>query len=155
MPDFRGAGAIRRWRALPREERRDLYAATWRLATAHALLRTAGLKRAQRLLGKPPRGARGRETGRDPTPWARRSRAIRRLAARLPGAHCLSRALCLWAWMRRRGLEPQLRIGIRTSPQGRILSHAWVEIDGEPVDDTPESIADCRPVNWPEPPFDS
>lgn len=145
--------AIRRWRALPREERRDLFAAAWRLVVAHAVLRLAGLKRAQRLLGRPPSGAPGRGGGRDTTAWTRRGRAIRRVAARLPGAHCLARALCLWAWMRRAGLSPELKIGIRPSGDGRVLSHAWVTLDGAPVDETPEAIADCRPVDWPAPPF--
>lgn len=119
---------------------------------AHSALRIGGLRRSQRLLGRRAGKSAAADPGLDA--WRRRSQAIRRIGARLPGAHCLARALCLWCWMRRAGLAPDLRIGIRPSPQGRILSHAWVELDGEPVDETPGGIADCRIVDWPEQPFE-
>ncbi|WP_376697516.1 lasso peptide biosynthesis B2 protein [Wenzhouxiangella sp. EGI_FJ10305] len=154
MADFLPARAIHRWRALPREERRDLIAAASRLPMAHAVLRITGLKKAQRLLGKPRSGASATKAQSDMALWMRRGKALRRLGARMPGVHCLSRALCLWAWMRRSGLDPDLNIGIRPSGSGRIFSHAWVTLDGSPVDETPESIADCKLVDWPKQPFD-
>jgi hypothetical protein len=48
---------------------------------------------------------------------------------------CLSRSIVLWRLLQRRGVPAEIRIGVR--PGGNPLAaHAWVEVDGEPVNDT-------------------
>ena len=72
-------------------------------------------------------------------PAAECVRAIRR--ARSYGlfrGNCLSQSLALLWMLRRAGHEARLRIGVKTEA-GRLLSHAWVELDGETVD--PAAIA--------------
>lgn len=43
-----------------------------------------------------------------------------------------------------------MRIGVDGLTTGASLAgHAWVEWDGEPVDDTREAIAHFLPLRWP------
>ena len=56
-------------------------------------------------------------------------------------AACLSRSLTLWWLLRRRGIESQLRLGVRKGEQG-LDAHAWVELAGQVVNDAAD-------VAWP------
>ena len=48
---------------------------------------------------------------------------------------CLTRSLLLGWLLRRRGVQSQLRIGVRFT-QGALDAHAWVECVGVPVNDS-------------------
>ncbi|MGB6199787.1 MAG: lasso peptide biosynthesis B2 protein [Candidatus Acidiferrales bacterium] len=48
---------------------------------------------------------------------------------------CLERSLVLWWLLRRRGLPAELRIGARKEG-ARFDAHAWVELDGEVLNDS-------------------
>jgi hypothetical protein len=63
--------------------------------------------------------------------------ALVNLAARhAPGpATCLTRSLLLRWLLRRRGVESDLRIGVKLD-QGRLDAHAWVEVVGVPINDS-------------------
>lgn len=47
---------------------------------------------------------------------------------------CLPQSLVLWWLLRRQGLAGELRIGVRPEP-GRLEAHAWVEFQGQPLND--------------------
>jgi hypothetical protein len=49
---------------------------------------------------------------------------------------CLTRSLLLIWLLGRRGVRSELRIGVRMI-EGGIDSHAWVEHEGKPINDTP------------------
>lgn len=49
---------------------------------------------------------------------------------------CLRQSLLVWWLLRRKGMPAELRIGVRT--QEGFTAHAWVEVDGQPVNDTPD-----------------
>jgi hypothetical protein len=49
-------------------------------------------------------------------------------------ATCLPRSLTLWWLLRRRGIESELRLGVRKDGDS-IVAHAWVECEGEVVGD--------------------
>jgi hypothetical protein len=51
--------------------------------------------------------------------------------------NCLSRSLTLWWLLRQQGLEGTLRIGTRFK-DGRFQAHAWVEYDGQPLNEEPQ-----------------
>ena len=65
-----------------------------------------------------------------------------RLVANRPviGAVCLGRSLTLWSMLRRRGVDAQLVIGAGLIADQELSAHAWVEVDGVPVND----VADVR-----------
>ena len=50
---------------------------------------------------------------------------------------CLTRSLLLVWLLRRRGVDTELRIGVRRI-EGGIDSHAWVEHEGRPINDPPD-----------------
>lgn len=50
---------------------------------------------------------------------------------------CLERSLLLWTLLRRRGIESELKIGVATE-ESTMRAHAWVEIDGEPINEQPQ-----------------
>jgi len=49
-------------------------------------------------------------------------------------ADCLEESLALWWLLRRNGIDPDFRIGVRTIT-GRFESHAWVEYQGMMLND--------------------
>jgi hypothetical protein len=68
-----------------------------------------------------------------------RARAVARMveAAARRGpcrATCLPRSLVLWWLLRRRGIDADLRIGVRKDA-GRLEAHAWVELRGAVLND--------------------
>ena len=44
-------------------------------------------------------------------------------------ATCLRQSLLVYWWLRRRGLAPELKIGVQRN-DGALDAHAWVELDG-------------------------
>lgn len=52
---------------------------------------------------------------------------------RLHDTSCVARSLLTWGLSTRRGIDADIIIGV--DPTTR-KAHAWVEVDGEPVDDT-------------------
>lgn len=48
--------------------------------------------------------------------------------------NCLQRSLVLWWLLRTQGVEGDLRIGVRKQ-EGRFEAHAWVEYEGEILND--------------------
>jgi hypothetical protein len=104
------------------------------LATVVAL-RLLGLKRWQATLARWTRtAARGERT--IPSAAIREApRLVHAAARRIVGADCcLPESLVLWALLRRRGLNPQLRLGVRRC-DARLQAHAWVEHEGLPLND--------------------
>lgn len=61
-------------------------------------------------------------------------------------AACLTRSLLLEWLLRRRGVPGQLRIGVRLD--GAALdAHAWVEVEGVPVNDKPDIAQHFAPFD--------
>ncbi len=54
------------------------------------------------------------------------------------GARCLGRSLVLWFMLRRRGVDADLVVGAEAPATGQLPAHAWVEVDGTPVNDAPD-----------------
>jgi len=50
---------------------------------------------------------------------------------------CLTRSLLLRWLLRRRGIASKLRIGVQLT-EGRLDAHAWVEVEGIPINDAPD-----------------
>jgi hypothetical protein len=63
-------------------------------------------------------------------------------------ANCLTRSLYLWLLLRRRGIDCQLRIGVRLTG-GVLDGHAWVEYAGVSVNDRADVSADFAPFGKP------
>jgi len=131
---------LSRLRQLPKPERQDLLPAFWRLLVARTAL-FFGIRRAAGWLS----GSKKRETELDLILWQRRALALKRVGGRIPGVACLTRALALRSWMRRQGLPAQMIIGVATA-QNTPDTHAWVETNGQPIDETPTNIQRFREI---------
>ncbi|MDP9170510.1 MAG: lasso peptide biosynthesis B2 protein [Acidobacteriota bacterium] len=68
----------------------------------------------------------------------RAQRIVQRVAG--VGGTCLVRSFALWAMLRRRGIQSDVRVGMRKT-DGRIEGHAWLEYKGRPVNETRAVIA--------------
>ena len=111
------------------------------LALFDAVLRVRGLERALRLarrLGRTDRIA----------PWSDAetelvAHRVALAAAFYPRrALCLEQSMALFVALRRAGAPAALRIGVRPLP---FAAHAWVEIAGRPVNESPDLILQLAP----------
>ena len=110
-----------------------LLAALWLLPLRHWTLRLRGFN------ATPPL-----KQNESPDPATKRRLVSRALwavdvASRrgLVAGTCLSRSLTLRDLLARRGIDTALRIGVSKELQ-RLSAHAWVEYEGEPLNDAPD-----------------
>lgn len=95
------------------------------------LLRARGMARTMAWLGR-----LGRRAERDPAALA--PREIARLvdaAASLLRAACLPRSLVLWHVLRHHSASAEVQLGVCRLADGSLSAHAWVELDGLPLND--------------------
>ena len=126
------AGRLRGWRALTWRERAQFTALVPALALVHAALALFGYVRTRRALERLSERAPRREPTDHDLAQARRLSELAAIAGRhgLVTATCLRQSLVVYAWLRRRGLDPELKIGVDrvgTVPD----MHAWVALAGE------------------------
>ncbi len=75
----------------------------------------------------------------------------------VPRATCLPQALAAESLLTRGGLPAELQIGVKKTPEGKLLAHAWVESEGQiVVGALPEGLGaytrlPTLPREWPEP----
>jgi hypothetical protein len=126
--------SLARWRALSSRQKRQLVLLTLALPATGALIRVLGFKRTANVCDR----IAGRRPVRKPT--ADEINAAEDLAtlAGIAGrrgpvsASCLRQALVVRAWLRRRGLDAQLKIGVKKNGDA-MDAHAWVELAGIPL----------------------
>lgn len=142
----------RHWHSLQPPERQALPTVCIALPLAWLGLRVFGLQRMHALIARRPLeavpGPRPAQqvpaaTAGAPLARAQRLGALVNLAARHGPwpATCLSRSLALQWLLRRRGIDGVLRIGVRKDG-GLLDAHAWVEVDGLPVNDLADVARD-------------
>ena len=126
---------LRQFAALSRAERSVLIRALTMLPLVDAQLRLRGWRHChQRLVAwarrQPPLEA-GRRLAPERVSWL-----VDRAARSVPrAASCLRRSLVLWALLERSGTPCSLRLGVRKKETGAIEIHAWVELDGVPLNE--------------------
>jgi hypothetical protein len=82
----------------------------------------------------------------DPLPRAIAASTALRGAIRVNpvAGKCLSQSIALWGLLRRQGIETDLRIGVSKADTqvafspNNFLAHAWLELDGHVINDSPE-----------------
>lgn len=132
---------LEQWLALAPWERRLLVGILLLLPTIGGALRVMGFNRTRALLERcasstPSPGATGGPPGAQET--ARRTARLVAIAASRGAyrATCLRQSLALWWLLKRRGINTQLRIGVRKEG-GALQAHAWVEHEGVPLGQGP------------------
>ena len=118
--------------AFSRAERRLLLASAFLLPLLAASVRVFGLARVMGWLACQPA-----ETRQSDTEAPALAALVDAAAHHLPMAcSCLTRSLLLDWMLRRRGFASELRIGVRLVG-GNLQAHAWVQLDGTPLNDAP------------------
>jgi len=141
----------RRWRGFTALEPGDrlLFLMLWgQLGMVSVLLHLLALRRTRRLLTylilRKPSDPAGIDQA---MAYAQRIRKLAWKASRhLPfDASCLHQYLLIWWSLRRRGLGAELRIGVDNREE--FLAHAWVELEGRLVNESPEVTEKYRPFD--------
>ncbi len=128
--------AYTRWRALSSHEQRLAAKSGVAIAASVVALRLFSVDRTLRMASRPIKGSTKNVIGEMVT-------AVERAGRYVPGATCLSKSLAL-AWMLRgKGVEADVRIGVKTA--GGFDAHAWVECDGATVGSVPPGYAAFDP----------
>lgn len=122
---------LRGWLALSWPGRGRMLLLMLGLPLIAAALRTLGYVKTRRWLEELSRV----EPGRTPTPAELDAAQDLAQLAAIAGRHgpvaatCLRQSLLVYWLLRRRGLAPELKIGVRKHGQ-RVDAHAWVELEG-------------------------
>lgn len=121
---------------LPPQERRALIESAAAMPLVQVSLGLIGFKRTFGVLS---RGAElfGRPAETFSMEQARRLARLVGAASRygLVEGSCLSRSLTLWWLLRTRRIDGRLCVGVRPGDRGP-ESHAWIELDGVPINDS-------------------
>lgn len=124
------------WHSLSKSDRAVVINAMFLLPVVATSLKAVGLRRTQSWLA---RGSPG-----PIVPPIEQTRAnVRRTAQMVAVAcrrqplrsSCLPRTIVLWSLLRRRGIATDVRIGARSNSQGEFQAHAWLEWNGEVLND--------------------
>ena len=124
------------WNSLSKSDRGLLMSAAFLLPIVAASLKTVGLRRTQSWLAG--------NTLAPMRPATEQTRADVRRAVHIVAAayrlhplpsSCLPRTVVLWSLLQRRGIGAEVRIGVRYNTQGQFESHAWLEWNGEVLND--------------------
>ena len=120
-----------RFVALPVYEQRLLVGLMAALPGIALLVRVRGVAGTAQLLERASGSAPRREADAADTHAAQRLAELASIAGRrgVFTATCLPQALLIEWILRRRGLSPELRVGVRKQADA-IDAHAWVELDG-------------------------
>jgi hypothetical protein len=123
------SGRLSRWWELAPNERWLLLGLMGGLPIVSALLRTAGVMRTRRWLERFSRNSAPRPANADDLLSAQRLATLADIAGRRGpiGATCLRQSLLIYFLLRRRGLAPELKLGVRKE-QAAFDAHAWVEL---------------------------
>ena len=119
------------WRALTWRERGLLVLCTIGLTMIHAALALLGYRRTRRAIEALSHRRSTRPASTEDLLAAQRLARLSAIAGRHGPAQatCLRQSLFLYGWLRRRGLQPALHLGV-IERDGPFQAHAWVELDG-------------------------
>ena len=135
------------WHSLSKSDRALVVRAMFLLPVVATSLKTVGLRRIQSWLTR---------NSLSPTvPQTEQTRANVRRATQMVAvacrlyplrSSCLPRTIILWSLLRRQGIVTDIRIGTRSS-QGEFQAHAWLEWNGEVLNDVADVTRQYLPLN--------
>jgi hypothetical protein len=133
----------RRWRALGANDRRETLRAAMLVPLCGAGVRVLGVKRTREWLAVAAQPSRRAGT----SAIERVVRAVERVRFHSPlSGTCLSRSLTLHYLLLRHGMRSELRLGVRRIGS-RVAGHAWIEVNGSPLNDTPDVHSEFAPLH--------
>jgi hypothetical protein len=118
---------LRKFLCLDWQERRLLLQTVLLLLSLRAALWLMPFKQVHDFLARRAKQRATRRIARD-----RVISAVRAASAVIPGSTCLAQTLAGKYQLERFGFNTRLHLGV-TKENGRLLAHAWLECEGEPV----------------------
>ncbi len=124
-----------KWRRLSRDERRTFMLALVMVPAMHVIVRVIGFNQLQQRIANtaPPAGHASGDTARSLRTCVVSINRVKRFS--ILRGNCLSQSFALIWLLRRRGIDPTLRLGARLT-ESKFDAHAWVEYDGRVLNDT-------------------
>jgi hypothetical protein len=134
-------GKWRRFRKRPPQDRKLIFRAALILPLTEIGLRLFGFRRWKEIIEKfslPPRLSQSLPADLQREKALRAARAVRSVELHGPTRpNCLERSITLWWMLRRDSVNAELQIGAR-KVGGKFEAHAWVELDGQVLNDGAE-----------------
>ncbi|KPQ20048.1 MAG: Transglutaminase-like superfamily [Halomonas sp. HL-93] len=130
---FSNGKIIRRFIALPWARKREILWLARKLIWIDRQLKLCGLVSARKALLELPDLPNNLFVDISPRQIARTLDQAARISIG-KNETCLRRSLLLWWILTKRCAQPQLRVGVALR-DGNLKAHAWVEIDGQPVNE--------------------
>ena len=122
---------VARWRELTGQQKAQLLLLLVALPATGALIRIFGFQKASKICARVVSSAPLRPTTSEDIADAESLASLAAIAGRRGpvSASCLRQSLVVRACLRQRGLDAQLKIGVKKDVNG-LDAHAWVELDG-------------------------
>lgn len=126
---------LRQWWQLPAGERPVLLLLMILQPALSLSLRACGYRRTRAHVEARSQHPRPRAATAADFDAAERLAQLAQIAGRrgLVVTTCLRQALAVYGVLRRRGLQPDLKLGVDRMPGRAVDMHAWVELDGVPL----------------------
>jgi Transglutaminase-like superfamily len=138
------------WHSLSKSDRALVVRAMLLLPIVATSLKTLGVRRTQLWLVRKSPGS--------VVPLTEHTRANVRRAAQMVAvacrrqplrSSCLPRTIVLWSLLRSRGINADVRIGVRCGNEEEFQAHAWLEWNGEVVNDAADVATQYLPFTSP------
>lgn len=138
------------WHSFSKSDRALLINAVFLLPIVATSLKTVGLRRTQSWLARNPLATTPPSTEQMRANVRRTAQMVAAACRRYPlRSDCLPRTIILWSLLRRRGINADVRIGVRCDTQGEFQAHAWLEWNGEVINDAGDVARQYLPFNRP------
>jgi transglutaminase-like putative cysteine protease len=138
------------WHSLSKSDRALLIRAMFLLPIVATSLKTVGLRRTQSWLGRNGLGPTVPSTEQTRVNVRRAAQMVAVACRRHPlRSSCLPRTIVLWSLLRRRGIDADVRIGVRCDTEGAVKAHAWLEWNGEVLNDAADIARRYVPFDRP------
>jgi Transglutaminase-like superfamily len=136
------------WQSLSKSDRALLINALLLLPVVATSLKTVGLRRTQSWLTRNSVEPTVRPTEQTRAN-VRRAAQMLAVACRLHPlrSSCLPRTIVLWSLLRRRGIETDIRIGVRSDSKKEFQAHAWIEWNDEVLNDDDDVATQYLPFD--------
>ena len=136
------------WHSLSKSDRALVIRAMFLLPIVAASLKTVGLRRTQSWLTRNSLGPMALPTEQTRANVQRAAQMVA-MACRRHAlcSSCLPRTVVLWTLLQRRGIGADVRIGVRYNTQDQFESHAWLEWNGEVLNDAADVARQYLPFN--------
>ena len=138
------------WHSLSKSDRALVIKAMFLLPIVATSLKTVGLRRTQSWLTRNSLGPILPPTEQTRANVRRAAQMVAVACRRHPlRSNCLPRTIVLWSLLRRRGIDADVRIGVRCDTEGAVKAHAWLEWNGEVLNDAADVARQYLPFNRP------